>query len=99
MAEAANRRIHVGVGGWTYEPWRDNFYPKGLPHNPLGEVDPTAYRALLHALKTGNFADFEAIPLGGQQRLLNPMGGLAFNIEGPDSPATTVAPPPAFASA
>jgi hypothetical protein len=26
------------------------------------------------------------------------MGGLAFNIEGPDSPATTVAPPPAFAS-
>jgi uncharacterized protein YecE (DUF72 family) len=26
-----NQRIHVGVGGWTYEPWRDNFYPKGLP--------------------------------------------------------------------
>src|ERR1041384_2009162 len=25
------QRIHVGVGGWTYEPWRDNFYPKGLP--------------------------------------------------------------------
>ncbi len=25
-------RIHIGVGGWTYEPWRDNFYPKGLPH-------------------------------------------------------------------
>lgn len=23
--------IHVGIGGWTYEPWRDNFYPKGLP--------------------------------------------------------------------
>ena len=22
---------YVGVGGWTYEPWRDNFYPKGLP--------------------------------------------------------------------
>jgi len=27
------RRIHVGVGGWTYEPWRDNFFPKGLPQN------------------------------------------------------------------
>jgi uncharacterized protein YecE (DUF72 family) len=25
-------RIRVGVGGWTYEPWRDNFYPAGLPH-------------------------------------------------------------------
>lgn len=27
------RRIRVGVGGWTYEPWRDNFFPKGLPHS------------------------------------------------------------------
>lgn len=26
-------RIRVGVGGWTYAPWRDNFYPKGLPHS------------------------------------------------------------------
>ena len=25
-------RVRVGVGGWTYEPWRDNFFPKGLPH-------------------------------------------------------------------
>jgi len=24
--------VHIGIGGWTYEPWRDNFYPKGLPH-------------------------------------------------------------------
>lgn len=24
--------IHVGIGGWTYEPWRGVFYPKGLPH-------------------------------------------------------------------
>ena len=22
--------IHVGVGGWVFEEWRDNFYPKGL---------------------------------------------------------------------
>jgi uncharacterized protein YecE (DUF72 family) len=28
----AMQRIHIGIGGWTYEPWRDNFYPKGLPH-------------------------------------------------------------------
>ena len=25
-------RIHVGIGGWTYEPWRGSFYPPGLPH-------------------------------------------------------------------
>ena len=24
--------IYVGIGGWTYEPWRGVFYPKGLPH-------------------------------------------------------------------
>lgn len=23
--------IRVGVGGWTYEPWRDNFYPNAWP--------------------------------------------------------------------
>jgi len=22
--------IRVGIGGWTFEPWRDNFYPPGL---------------------------------------------------------------------
>jgi uncharacterized protein YecE (DUF72 family) len=31
MSTAAS--IRVGVGGWTYEPWRNNFYPAGLPHN------------------------------------------------------------------
>ncbi len=25
--------IRVGTGGWTFEPWRDNFFPKGLPHS------------------------------------------------------------------
>src|SRR6478735_507979 len=24
--------IYAGIGGWTYEPWRGVFYPKGLPH-------------------------------------------------------------------
>lgn len=24
--------IHVGIGGWTYEPWRGAFYPPDLPH-------------------------------------------------------------------
>jgi len=25
-------RIRVGIGGWTFEPWRDNFFPAGWPH-------------------------------------------------------------------
>jgi uncharacterized protein YecE (DUF72 family) len=24
--------IHVGIGGWTFEPWRGAFYPDGLAH-------------------------------------------------------------------
>ncbi|MGJ7492713.1 DUF72 domain-containing protein [Variovorax sp. ZT4R33] len=27
----ATERIRVGIGGWTYEPWRNNFYPEDLP--------------------------------------------------------------------
>ena len=46
--------IRVGVGGWTYAPWRGSFYPKGLPQaQELGfasrhltsiEVNGTFYR-------------------------------------------------------
>lgn len=25
-------RTRVGIGGWTYPPWRGSFYPSGLPH-------------------------------------------------------------------
>ncbi|HEY7607785.1 MAG TPA: DUF72 domain-containing protein [Alphaproteobacteria bacterium] len=25
-------KIYVGIGGWTFAPWRGAFYPKGLPH-------------------------------------------------------------------
>ena len=25
-------RIRIGVGGWSFAPWRDNFYPQGLAH-------------------------------------------------------------------
>lgn len=29
---ARDGQIFVGIGGWTFEPWRGLFYPKGLPH-------------------------------------------------------------------
>jgi uncharacterized protein YecE (DUF72 family) len=25
--------IRVGIGGWTFEPWRKTFYPKDLPQS------------------------------------------------------------------
>lgn len=46
--------IRVGIGGWTYEPWRGTFYPAGLAHaDELGyasrhvttiEINGTFYR-------------------------------------------------------
>ncbi len=75
-------------------------FSKTLPHDDLGQVDPAAYDALLAAVTAGTFEAFETVPAGGGSRLANPVGGLAYSIDGPDSPAIGVAnPPPAFASA
>jgi uncharacterized protein YecE (DUF72 family) len=30
QASSATARVRVGVGGWNYAPWRNNFYPAGL---------------------------------------------------------------------
>jgi uncharacterized protein YecE (DUF72 family) len=32
LTMAKTGKIYSGIGGWTYEPWRGVFYPKGLPH-------------------------------------------------------------------
>ena len=29
---AKSGAIYIGIGGWTFEPWRGVFYPDGLPH-------------------------------------------------------------------
>jgi hypothetical protein len=74
-------------------------FSQGLPHNSIGEVDPTAYRALLTAVDTGNPSDFANIPLGGTAKLIDPQGGLAFDLEGTDSGQLTSPPSPKLASA
>ncbi len=79
-------------------------YSKGLPHDDLGEVLPTAYDALVHALSTGQPDDFEAIPLGcqdpdRQRMLVDPQAGLAFDLQGTDSHQLAIPPAPAFDSA
>ena len=33
MSMTAKSHIYIGIGGWTFEPWRGVFYPKGLPHS------------------------------------------------------------------
>jgi hypothetical protein len=74
-------------------------YTKCLPHNERGEVDLTAYDALLKALATGQHAAFEAIPMGGKLKFANPQAAYAFELEGPDPDQVAMPAPPAFSSA
>lgn len=30
MAAGGKGEVHVGIGGWSYDPWRETFYPKGV---------------------------------------------------------------------
>ncbi|MFP5442881.1 MAG: DUF72 domain-containing protein, partial [Betaproteobacteria bacterium] len=32
-SSSRSQNIRIGIGGWTFEPWRDNFYPAGLAHS------------------------------------------------------------------
>ncbi len=73
-------------------------YSKGLPHNADGTVVLMAYQAMVKALNTGAVGDFNAIPLGGNNKLTNPQCGLAFDMEGPDGHALVQPPAPSFAS-
>ena len=38
--------IRVGIGGWTYPPWRGTFYPPSLPHARELEYGSRQFRAL-----------------------------------------------------
>jgi hypothetical protein len=90
---------------------RRGSYSKGLIHDSIGEVVPSSYQSLLDALESGKRADFESIAVGNPggsgppagitpvHRMINPMSGLAFDLEGTDSHQLPLAPAPAFASA
>lgn len=73
-------------------------YSKGLPHNNIGEVDPQAYRSLVNALGQGTAAALERVTLGGDMPLVNPLAGLAFDLEGSDSHKLAIPPFPKLAS-
>lgn len=83
-------------------------YSKGLRHNAIGEVDPRAYAAFIKAIDSGRFADFEALATNGhlgcgdttrQRRLVSPMAGYAFDLEGLDPHQFSMRAAPAFSSA
>ena len=83
-----------------YHDKRAGFF-KCLPQDDLGEVDRDAYAMLLRALRTGEPADFETIPLSdaADRRLANPQAAYAFDLMSRDSWATQLPPAPRFNSA
>ncbi len=91
---------HPDNGDEALYPSRFNSYSKGLPHDALGVVVPTAYDALIKALQTGLNADFEAIPTGvpngSKQR--DPQASYAYFLAGQDTWAFTMPAAPAFSS-
>jgi hypothetical protein len=91
--------LHTSNGDEARYSNRIGNYSKGLPHNSFGEVAPDAYEGLLAANDSGDPKDFAAIRTSGGRRLTNPMGGLAFDLEGMDAWDITAPPPPALASA
>jgi hypothetical protein len=80
-------------------------YSKGLPHNGLGEVDPSAYSIFLQAMQNGvQLSDVERIPMGStnpalQMKLVNPCAGACFSLQGADSHHLAIPPAPAVQSA
>jgi hypothetical protein len=103
---AANDDFHLNSQHFTRPnngdeelyPNRIGSYSKGLPHQSNGEVVLSAYNSLLTALRTGDPARFEQIPLGGSRKLTSPQSGLAYDLEGKDCFSLIQPPPPAFAS-
>jgi hypothetical protein len=95
---------HECNGDETLYADKRNSFSKGLPHDPsTGLVDPAAYDTLVHALSTGDPADFEAVALTSpgspdQRKLVNPQAGLAFDMVGADPQRLGINPAPKFAS-
>ena len=92
--------LHPDNGDETLYPTRINSYSKGLPHDALGVVSPSAYDALIRALSTGLNADFEAIPTGvpngSKQR--DPQASFTYFLEGRDVWSYVMPAAPAFSS-
>jgi uncharacterized protein YecE (DUF72 family) len=46
LAKMSAGGVHIGIGGWTYPPWRGEFYPEGLPHDRELEYASRAMTAI-----------------------------------------------------
>jgi hypothetical protein len=76
---------NVNNGDDALYPDKAGTFTKTLLHDSFGRVDPHSYHSFKAALKSGKFADFEKIIMGGARTLNGPQGGLAFDLERLDS--------------
>jgi hypothetical protein len=91
---------HVSNGDEDLYANRIGNFHRTLPHDPVtAEVDAAAYGTYLSVLASGDWAAVETIPRGGVAPLLDPLGGLTYTLDGPDSASLTCPPAPALASA
>src|SRR5918996_743921 len=86
---------YVYNGGLSYA----GSFTKGLPHDPqTGLADPSAFRALVHAITTTRESDYALVPYGAlaaQSRpFVNPTAGAAYDLQGPDTGALSIPPAP-----
>src|SRR5260221_13138910 len=79
-------------------PGRIACFSKGLAKNEYGEVQPDGYHALLTAIRSGKYSDFERIPRGGGRKLSNPQAAYTFHLEGGDPHTFNIAAPPSLTS-
>jgi uncharacterized protein YecE (DUF72 family) len=77
MAKAG--QVRVGIGGWTYEPWRGVFYPKGLPH--ARELEYASQR-LTSIEINGTFYRTQTPATFAKWRAETPEG-FVFSVKGP----------------
>jgi hypothetical protein len=102
---------HKNNGDESKYPTKIGTYTKCVLQDSPCLVNLAAYKLFRDATHSGNFDDFEKVPLGGTRTLNGPEGAYAFPMEGTDgwqfgsdsSPenqesAVIVPPPPALAS-
>ena len=92
---------HRSNGDEARYPDKRASFAKTLPHNDAGEVDAEAFARFVSVLSSGDPGGFDTLlrdPLAEVQ-LNNPQATYAFDLAGLDGAATSLEPPPPFASA
>ena len=91
---------HRSNGDEARYPDKRASFAKTLPHNDAGEIDADAYAIFVSVLSSGDPDKFETIPRDrrAETELNDPQATYSFDLAGVDSGASSLDPPPTFAS-